>query len=127
MSYKTYKCSFECSQCGRHTIFVYRASELDVCPRCDGSTIAAQTITPFGEREYLSCEEWECKAQWLDQSFSPGIGNKKGTHRKFRLFAVLCCRSIWSLFTDESFRQAVEVAEAFADGLATESDRKRAW
>ncbi len=127
MNEQAYKFSFVCSQCGPQIVLIHRARELDVCPRCDGLTIVSQAITPFGEREWLSCEEWELMAQWVDWSFSPGIGNKKGTHRKFRLFAVLCCRSLWRLFMDESFRQAVEVAEAFADGMATEGDRKKAW
>jgi hypothetical protein len=66
-------------------------------------------------------------SQWVDNRVGPGTGNKKGRYRKSRLFAALCCRSVWQHFTDESFRQAVVAAEAFAEGLITESDRKRAW
>jgi hypothetical protein len=36
-----------------------------------------------------------------------------------RLFACSCCRSFWHLFTDQHARQAVEVAERFADGQAS--------
>jgi len=36
--------------------------------------------------------------------------------RKLRLFLVGCCRSRWELFTNPTWRRAVEVVEMFADG-----------
>jgi hypothetical protein len=38
--------------------------------------------------------------------------------RRLRLFACACCRQVWDLL-DDPHRHAVDVAERFADGLAT--------
>lgn len=49
------------------------------------------------------------------------------SYRKSRLFACACVRQAWSILRYESCRDAAKVAEQYADGLATEDERQRAY
>jgi hypothetical protein len=67
------------------------------------------------------------EAEWLTNTDPRAmlhfVRTKKGvTDRKLRLFACACCRRIWHLLTDERSRKAVELAERYADGLATKDE-----
>lgn len=42
--------------------------------------------------------------------------------KTLRLFACKCVREVWNLLTDERSRNAVEVAERYANGQATDEE-----
>ncbi len=50
-----------------------------------------------------------------------------GVDRDARLFAVWCARQVEHLMTDQRSKDALDVAERFANGEATEEERAAAW
>lgn len=68
--------------------------------------------------------------EWLESSdpdeMLVGLKDFQPSDRKLRLFMCACCRRIWNLFKDDRCREAVEVAERYADGLASEEERQEA-
>jgi hypothetical protein len=70
------------------------------------------------------------EAEWnacIDPRPMIGFLRDKLSNRKARLFAAACCRLASHLFGDDGSKRAVEVAERFADGLASDDERSGAW
>jgi hypothetical protein len=70
------------------------------------------------EREWLACANLTGMLESLD--------GETTSHRKLRLFAVACCGRIEHLLPDEASRQAVLMAEAYADGVVPRRDLRSA-
>jgi hypothetical protein len=68
------------------------------------------------------------EAEWLSSTDPAGMLEflrSKSSERKLRLFACACCRVIWEHFNANG-RFAVEVAERYADGLASKKELQNA-
>jgi hypothetical protein len=65
------------------------------------------------EREWLECTDPAPMLEFLSE---------RVTERKQRLFGVACCKRCLHLLSDERSRIAVEVAERYADGKASEAE-----
>jgi hypothetical protein len=68
------------------------------------------------EAEWLACGDRQPMLEPFRGKFS---------NRKLRLFACACCRRIWHRLADDS-REAVVVAERFADGEADQEELRQA-
>jgi hypothetical protein len=71
----------------------------------------------------LTLADW---MRWPDPGPLLEVLRGKGSTRKWRLFAVACCRRFAYLITDERSRRAVEVAARHADGAASDEDLETA-
>jgi hypothetical protein len=65
------------------------------------------------EAEWLSCGDPEQMLEFLCGKVSD---------RKVRLFLIACARSVWDKLARPDLRRAVEVAEQFADGEASDEE-----
>jgi hypothetical protein len=62
-------------------------------------------------------QQWEAAEDPIDMLLRPPP-SITATDRKIRLFSCACCRRIWDKMRSEN-RQVVELAERYADGLAS--------
>ncbi len=75
---------------------------------------------PMTESDWRACQEPQ---KMLVALRATG----KASERKLRLFAVACFRRVWDLVVDGRSQRAVEVAERYADGLASDEEVGEAW
>jgi hypothetical protein len=73
-------------------------------------------VTAMTEAEWLACTDPEKMVRFLWG---------KTSHRKTRLFACACCRTVWPSIP-AVFRDAIRVTEEHADGVATNVELGRA-
>jgi hypothetical protein len=78
----------------------------------------------MNETEWLASNDPAKMLEWLMSEYNRGHPDwfKRPSDRKLRLFSCACCRQVWGKLTDERSRRSVEIAEAFAEGKATESE-----
>ena len=113
------ECECFCTCCDTQVFLLPEETTADTilrCPSC-GRQLHFQRLRPPEESEWLTCKN---PAVFVQRK------NPQATSRKRRLCACACCRRVWNRLRDSRSRQAVEVAERFADGLATPEELKQA-
>jgi len=71
------------------------------------------------EAEWLTCADPEKMLTHLRRR------KRRPSARKFRLFSVGCCRHSAAVMSHPANRRCLEVAERYADGLASEEERRK--
>jgi hypothetical protein len=104
------RCECQCVCCDTQVFILPDATGLAVlrCPSC-GRELHPQRIDPFGESDWWTCTDPVVLASYR---------RNWPSERKRRLFACACCRLEWGFLSHLAWRDAVEVAERLADGLA---------
>ena len=81
------------------------------------------------EQEWLTSNDPQAMLRLAERTSNEGMiiaiprqASFRVSDRKLRLFACACVRQVWHLLTDKRSRNAVETAERFADGLATDEE-----
>jgi hypothetical protein len=79
------------------------------------------------ESEWLACADPGAMLRRLngDRDYAAGLPAAPPSDRKLRLYACACARQAWHLLSDPRGRNAVEVAERYADGEGDLTDRLR--
>ena len=81
------------------------------------------------EHDWLTCTDPDRMLTYLLSATTATFDapqQRRAYARKWRLLACAFCRRIEDLLIDERSRQALEVSERFADGLAGERDLREA-
>jgi hypothetical protein len=73
----------------------------------------------------MSGKAWQLSSDPRAMIVSLMDKGSKGRSRKLRLFAVACCRRHPQILACDRCREKLETAERFADGLATNAERRR--
>src|SRR5262245_14170929 len=80
---------------------------------------------PMTEAEWLN--EHHCSQEMVFSLRGTSVTRTKAGKRKLRLFACACCRLTWGLLTHPLLRQAIEVAERFAEAQTSKDELERAY
>src|SRR5574343_167438 len=111
---------------------------IDICSYASGGVMELKTFTIKDIRSWHPCydpsrylpEGWSGNALDIlrmenipaDDRLWVVLRKEVLDAKTLRLFAVLCARSVEHLFTDARYRNAIDVAERYAHGLATDEE-----